>query len=175
MAGKKKQQAFSPSRRIVLGSVLRETRFGQFTLAFLCAFLVCSVVIWLTGDKGETFFDGIWFSFQVVSTIGFGDITTTHFVARIIAMILSVISIFYLAILTGVVVSYFNQAIRIKQKNTLANYVSRLEHLKGQVPFDSRENIDSIIEKLRHLEDLSSEELNELAEQIKEEENSKLD
>lgn len=157
-----------PTHHIVLKQVLRETRFGQFTLAFLVAFFACSVVVWLTGDSGETFFEGIWFSFQVVSTIGFGDVVTTHIVARIIAMILSVISIFYLAIITGVVVSFFNQSIRARQRNTLENYITRLEYLKGKVPSQSSERIGEIIEKLQRLEGMTKEELDELSEELSE-------
>lgn len=157
-----------PTHFFVLKQVLRETRFGQFTLAFLVAFFVCSIAVWLTGDSGETFFDGIWFSFQVVSTIGFGDVVTYHIVARIIAMILSIISIFYLAIITGVVVSFFNQSIRARQRNTLENYITRLEYLKGKVPSQSSERIGEIIEKLQRLEGMTKEELDELSEELSE-------
>lgn len=166
MAKKQPKKRLMRADRIVLRQVLSETRFGQFTLAFLGVFLTCSVIIWLTGENGETFFDGIWFSFQVVSTIGFGDITTTHVVARIVAMVLSVISIFYIAILTGVIVNFFNHAIKMQQENTLASYAVRLESLKENVPDASAEKITEIIDKLTHLEDLSQEELDELRYEI---------
>lgn len=155
-----------PIRYIVLRQALRETRFGQFTLVFLVAFFACSVIAWLTGDSGETFFDGIWFSFQVVSTIGFGDVLTNSVGARIIAIILNIISIFYLAIITGVVVNFFNQSIRAQQRNTLENYIARLEYLKGKVPSQSSERIGEIIEKLHRLEGMTKEELDELSEEL---------
>lgn len=158
------------SHHVLLRQVLRDTRFAQFTLVFFLAFFLCSLVLWLTGDSGETFFDGIWFSFQVVSTIGFGDVVTTHILARIIAMILSVISIFYLAIITGVVVNFFNQAIRIRQQNSIENYALRLEYLKGRVPENTSKRIAQIIEKLHRLEAMSREELDELSDELVENE-----
>lgn len=77
-----------------------------------------------------TFGDGLWFSFETVSTIGFGDIPAETPVARAITVILSVISIFYIAMLTGVAVNYCNTLIKMRQKDTMARFMDDLEHLE---------------------------------------------
>ena len=77
-----------------------------------------------------TFGDGLWFSFETVSTIGFGDIPAETPVARAITVVLSVISIFYIAMLTGVAVSYCNTLIKMRQKDTMARFMDDLERLE---------------------------------------------
>lgn len=62
--------------------------------ACLIFYLLCSTAVWLSEPTTLTFGDGLWFSFETVSTIGFGDIPAETPVARGITVILSVISIF---------------------------------------------------------------------------------
>lgn len=89
-----------------LADVLRQAGFARITGLFLIFYLLCSTAVWLSEPTTLTFGDGLWFSFETVSTIGFGDIPAETPVARAITVVLSVISIFYIAMLTGVAVNY---------------------------------------------------------------------
>ena len=88
-----------------LADVLRQAGFVRITELFLVFYLLCSTAVWLSEPTTLTFGDGLWFSFETVSTIGFGDIPAETPVARGVTVILSVISIFYIAMLTGVAVT----------------------------------------------------------------------
>ena len=116
----------------MLVDVLRHSGFGPITCVFAIAFLICSAAVWLADTL--TFGDGAWFSFEVVSTIGFGDVNATGPVARVAAVVLSVLSIFYIALLTGVVVSYCTTALKARQEGTLANFAANLERLDEMTP-----------------------------------------
>ena len=94
-----------------LADVLRQAGFARLTGLFLIFYL-------------------LWFSFETVSTIGFGDIPAETPVARAITVVLSVISIFYIAMLTGVAVNYCNTLIKMRQKDTMARFMDDLEHLE---------------------------------------------
>ena len=94
------------NRLRTLADVLRQAGFARITGLFLIFYLLCSTAVWLSEPTTLTFGDGLWFSFETVSTIGFGDIPAETPVARGITVILSVISIFYIAMLTGVAVNY---------------------------------------------------------------------
>lgn len=96
----------------------------------LVFYLLCSTAVWLSEPTTLTFGDGLWFSFETVSTIGFGDIPAETPVARAITVVLSVISIFYIAMLTGVAVNYCNTLIKLRQKDTMARFMDDLEHLE---------------------------------------------
>lgn len=88
-----------------LADVLRQAGFARITGLFLVFYLLCS-------------------------TAGFGDIPAETPVARAITVILSVISIFYIAMLTGVAVNYCNTLIKMRQKDTMARFMDDLEHLE---------------------------------------------
>ena len=113
-----------------LADVLRQAGFARITGLFLIFYLLCSTAVWLSEPTSLTFGDGLWFSFETVSTIGFGDIPAETPVARAITVILSVISIFYIAMLTGVAVNYCNTLIKLRQKDTMARFMDDLEHLE---------------------------------------------
>jgi voltage-gated potassium channel len=113
-----------------LADVLRQAGFARITGLFLIFYLLCSTAVWLSEPTTLTFGDGLWFSFETVSTIGFGDIPAETPVARAITVVLGVISIFYIAMLTGVAVNYCNTLIKLRQKDTMARFMDDLEHLE---------------------------------------------
>ena len=113
----------------MLVEIERQAGFGPITCVFLAVFMLCSVTVWLADPATNTLGDGMWFSFQAVSTIGFGDVTAAGPVARVATVVLSVVSIFYIALITGVVVSYCNAMLKARQEGTLAHFVESLERL----------------------------------------------
>ena len=66
----------------MLVEIERQAGFGPITCLFVVVFLLCSLAVWLADPVANTFGDGMWFSFQAVSTIGFGDVTAAGPVAR---------------------------------------------------------------------------------------------
>lgn len=118
----------------MLGNILRHTGFAHITAVFGVLFLFCSLMVWLADPGCLTFGDGMWFSFEAVSTIGFGDIEAAGPIARAATVVLSIFSVFYIALITGVVVNYCSNLIKARQKDTLANFVDSLEHLEEKTP-----------------------------------------
>ena len=131
-AGKPKHPILRNAR--MLGNILRHTGFAHITAIFGVLFLFCSLMVWLADPGCLTFGDGMWFSFEAVSTIGFGDIEAAGPIARAATVVLSIFSIFYIALITGVVVNYCSNLIKARQKDTLANFVDSLEHLEEKTP-----------------------------------------
>ena len=131
-AGKPKHPILRNAR--MLGNILRHTGFAHITAIFGVLFLFCSLMVWLADPGCLTFGDGMWFSFEAVSTIGFGDIEAAGPIARVATVVLSIFSIFYIALITGVVVNYCSNLIKARQKDTLANFVDSLEHLEEKTP-----------------------------------------
>lgn len=118
----------------MLGNILRHTGFAHITAIFGVLFLFCSLMVWLADPGCLTFGDGMWFSFEAISTIGFGDVEAAGPIARASTVVLSVFSIFYIALITGVVVNYCSNLIKARQKDTLANFIDSLEHLEEKTP-----------------------------------------
>lgn len=77
----------------------------------------------------HTYGDALWYCYAVISTAGFGDIVVTTAIGKIISAIITIYSVFVIAIVTGVVVNFYNQVLWLQQEETLASFLDRMERL----------------------------------------------
>ena len=129
----------------LIRAVMQHSGLNRAVVGFAVIFLLCSVLVWLFEPAIPTLGDSMWYCFEIVSTIGFGDITVSSPLARIVSVLLSVTSVFVVAVLTGAVVSYSQELMRARKGESVAVFIDHLEHLP----------------------DLSKAELQELSDQIK--------
>jgi hypothetical protein len=125
--------------------VLRETGANGLIGAYMAFLLICALLIWIAEPGITTYGNAPWYCFTVASTIGFGDVVVQMRLSRILSVVLSFYSAVTLAIVTGVLASYFNRLIQLRDKDSLA----------------------TLSDKLDRLPDMSREELKRLSEQIK--------
>ena len=125
--------------------VLRETGAYRLIGAYMTFLLLCALVIWIAEPEIATYGNALWYCFTVASTIGFGDVVVHMRLSRILSVVLSFYSAVTLAIVTGVLASYFYRLIQLRDRDSLA----------------------TLSDKLDRLPDMSREELKRLSEQIK--------
>ena len=130
---------------IVLNKILKRTKAYQIIASLVIVVFLLAFVIFLREPDITTYGDALWYVFADMFTVGFGDIVATTPLARILSVFLTVYTSFVLALVTGVVVSFYTEIVSLKYK-------------------ESREHILSSLTKLP---ELSKEELTELAEKIK--------
>ena len=68
-----------------------------------------SLVLMIYEDNIATFGDGLWYSFAVVTTIGFGDIVATTLIGRIVTVLLGVYGIVVVAVITSIIVNFYTE------------------------------------------------------------------
>ena len=129
----------------VLARILKRTGAHRIALGFLLFLFICGVVIWIREPGITRLTDALWYCYTVVTTIGFGDVTVTTRLSRILSVLLSVYAVLVIAIVTGVVVNYYNQIVALKQKQTLSAFVDKLEHL----PELSTEELEDLSDRVR--------------------------
>ena len=132
-----------------IGLIIKASGLLPSTIAFIALFLVCSVLVALFEPNVNGFANSLWFMFQVVTTIGLGDFTATSFVGRAAAVVLSVYSVFFLALITGVVVSFCSERMRARRGESIAHFLDQLEHL----PELSTEELTELSEKVKSLKE----------------------
>lgn len=124
----------------VLKKVLHYTKADKILLSYLVFVLVDAAVIWLVDPGIITYRESIWYCCSTISTAGYGDFVATTFVSRIATILLMIYSVLVIAVVTGVVVNFYNQLISIKQNDTVASFVHKLERL----PEMSKEELQEI-------------------------------
>ena len=75
-------------------------------LTFMIAF---SFALPIFEENITNFWDALWYCFTVITTIGFGDFAATSPVGRILTVILGIYGIVVVAILTSVIVNFYNE------------------------------------------------------------------
>lgn len=82
-------------------------------IAFIIAF---SFIFPMVEPSITTFWDAMWYCFAVITTIGFGDFAAETVIGRVLTVILGIYGIVVVAILTSVIVNFYNE-VTAKEKN----------------------------------------------------------
>ena len=90
--------------------------FGNFI--FIC--LVASFIFRYCEPDIHTIRDGLWYCFVASTTIGFGDLYATTVIGRITTIFVALNGIFVFAMMTGVVVTYYNEYLVSKKNESLS-------------------------------------------------------
>jgi len=128
---------------------MKHTGADRILLGFLLFYIVCAFIIWLTEPQISTFWDAVWYCYAVITTVGFGDVVVTSHLSRIISMILSAYAVLVIAIITGVVVNYYNQIMEMRQSETITAVLDRLEQLP-EMSKDELEELSGRIKTMRN-------------------------
>ena len=115
---------------------------------FLALFLAASALTAVYEPDIGGFANAAWLMFQVVTTIGLGDYTCVSLVGRASAILLSIYSVFFLALITGAVVSFCTETMQMRRDESVAHFLSQLGHL----PDLSHEELVELSEKVKKIE-----------------------
>lgn len=104
-----------------------------------------SVAIWIFEPNITRLFDSIWYCFSVATTIGLGDVLATTLVGRVLSIFLSICSILIIAVVPGVITSYYVESTKLRADESSAKFLDDLERL----PELSKEELVELSEKVK--------------------------
>lgn len=113
----------------LLFRILKMTQTDKILVSFLIFFLCFSFIIFLFDPAIHSYHDALWYSFISVTTIGFGDIVATTLISRIATVLLAIYGIFVIALIPGVVVSYYTESLKLQYDESLLAFLDKLERL----------------------------------------------
>lgn len=134
----------------ILKSVLVRTHTHKILFSYLVFVFLDALVIFLADPAITTYGDSLWYCYAIISTAGFGDVVATSVIGRIASVLLTIYSILVIALITGVIVNFYNQLIQAKQKETLtafADKIQRLPELSHEELVELSENAKIFIDK----------------------------
>ncbi len=109
--------------------VLRRSGVYRVLLGFLGVYLFCALVVLLAEPRIERYDDALWFLWAVSTTVGLGDITAVTFAGRMASVFCSLYAITTTALITGVIVDYFNEERQRQYDESLTLFLDKLERL----------------------------------------------
>ena len=112
-----------------VAAVIKASGLAPSAIAFAVLFFSAVFAVHAIEPGVVSLGDAVWLCFQVVTTIGLGDFTSTTMVGRLAIMLLSAYSVFFLAIVTGAVVSYCSEVMRRDWDEDVSELLDELDRL----------------------------------------------
>ena len=101
--------AFSKIQFMTLLKIMRKTYALEVLYGLVVLIISFSFIFMVFEDSFQTYGDALWYSFALVTTIGFGDFAATGILCRILSVILGIYGIIVVAIITSVIVNFYNE------------------------------------------------------------------
>ena len=99
-----------------LANVARETYAAEIIGGLVLLIFAFSYILSFLEPNMGSLKEGLWYCFAIVTTIGFGDITATTTVGRMLSVILGMYGIVVVALITSVIVNYYGEMRREKEE-----------------------------------------------------------
>ena len=90
-------------------NVILRTFALEIILGLVALIVVASLILIHVEPSMSNLPDALWYCFAVVTTIGFGDFTAVTPVGRIVTVFLGIYGIIVVAVLTSIIVNYYNE------------------------------------------------------------------
>ena len=129
----------------ILGRILKETGAGRMLFVYAAVVAIIAAVIWLIEPQITRLGDALWYCYAVFSTIGFGDVLVVSPISKILSLVVTMYSTIIIAVVTGVIVQFYNHITQLRQRETLTAFLDKLEHL----PELSKEELEELADAVR--------------------------
>ncbi len=128
--------------------IIRRSGTYKALMSFLALYVLCALVVYLFEPSISGYLDALWFLWAVSTTVGLGDFTAITVVGRTATVICSIAAILTTAIVTGVVVDFFNERRQQQLDRSVTEFMDKLEHLPD-LSEDELKNLSDRVKALR--------------------------
>ena len=125
--------------------VLKRTGTIKIFFVYLAVLGIGGLVLRFIEPGIHGFFEGVYYCFIASSTVGFGDIVPVTRLGRIITVFVTMAGILTVAMVPGVIVSYYTEYLKSKEQETVSTFLEKLEKL----PEMSREELEKLSERVK--------------------------
>ena len=128
--------------------IIKRTKSDKIPCGFTIYFFLCAVIIMLVEPEINGYGNAVWYSFSVITSIGFGDFVAITFIGRAATIILGLYGLVVLAMIPGIFTSYYLEIVKLRAKDSVETFLHQLEHLE-ELP---KEELSEISERVRNWE-----------------------
>ena len=127
--------------------VVKRTHMDKLVYVFVISLFIAAGIITAVEPEINSYGDGLWYTFVACTTIGFGDFAAVTTIGRILTVYMALHEILMVAVIPGVVVSYYLEVIHRRENEKLMGFLDTLEHL----PDMSKEELAEISVKIKKI------------------------
>lgn len=119
----------------VIKKIIKKSLVKEIILSLLIIVVLCSVYFTIVEPNITSYVDALWYSFAVITTIGFGDVSVVTTFGRILSVVLGISGIVVVALFTSFIVNLYNEA---NQKRVEKNLQKSIKNLNESINEDEK-------------------------------------
>lgn len=108
---------FSRIKLRTMTKIIRKTYAVEVLYGMFVLIIASSFIFYIFEEDIATYGDALWYSFAVVTTIGFGDLKVTGTISRILSVLLGIYGLIVVAVLTSIIVNFYNETSKKEEEN----------------------------------------------------------
>lgn len=114
----------------VFSKIMKKSMVYEILMSLAIFVILCSVYFTVVEPNIESYVDALWYSFSVITTIGFGDVSVTTTLGRILSVFLGISGIIVVALFTSFIVNFYNEMSRRREERDLQKLIEETEKLE---------------------------------------------
>lgn len=130
-----------------LWTIIKRTHAERLVYSLLVSVFVSALILCLVEPDINRYGDALWYTCVSIFTIGFGDFAAVTVIGRIVTIVVTLQALLVLAIIPGIVTSYYIDVVKENLKESVTLFMDKLERL----PDLSREELEEISERVRQM------------------------
>ncbi len=107
-------------------------------MALIILIILCSVYFTVVEPNITSYVDSLWYSFSVITTIGFGDVSVVTTFGRILSVVLGICGIVVVALVTSFIVNFYNEMNKKRDEATLNRILDEEKKLRETIEEEKR-------------------------------------
>ena len=114
----------------VVSRIIKKSMVYEIILALMILVILCSIYFTVVEPSMTSYVDSLWYSFAVITTIGFGDVTVSTTLGRILSIILGISGIVVVALFTSFIVNFYNEMNKKRDEVEMRRVMKKIEELE---------------------------------------------
>ena len=114
----------------VVSRIIKKSMVYEIILALLILVILCSIYFTIVEPSMTSYVDSLWYSFAVITTIGFGDVTVSTTLGRILSVILGISGIVVVALFTSIIVNFYNEMNKKRDEAEIRRVIKKIDELE---------------------------------------------
>lgn len=124
----------SPYHKILkintLSKIIKKSMVFEILMTLAILIILCSIYFTIVEPNITSYVDSLWYSFSVITTIGFGDVTVTTTFGRILSVLLGISGIVVVAVFTSIIVNFYNEMNKRREEKTIKELIDNTKELE---------------------------------------------
>lgn len=121
---------FKKPKMNTVSKIIEKSMAREILLALMIVIILCSVYFTIVEQSISSYVDALWYSFAVITTIGFGDVSVTTTLGRILSVILGICGIAAVALFTSLIVNFYNEMSKKREEKLLNKIIKEAKEIE---------------------------------------------